>query len=72
MDYLKLKEEVVKLHIKEVEELKKKKSNINSNYTLALIDFKIIDNMNDAIDTYEKIIGLLDDLQESIVNRNSK
>ena len=36
MDYLKLK----------VNELKNRKNNINSDYTLALQDFRVIDNRN--------------------------
>lgn len=72
MDYLKLKEEIVKLHLLKVNELKNRKNNINSNYTLALQDFRVIDNIEDTIETLEEIITKLDDLQERIQNRNKR
>ena len=72
MEYLKIKEEIVKLHITKVNELKNRKNNINSNYTLALQDFRVIDNIEDTIETLEEIINKLDDLQERIQNRNER
>lgn len=72
MEYLKLKEEVVKLHLLKVIELNNRKNNINSNYTLALQDFRVIDNIEDTIETIEEVITKLDDLQERIQNRNNR
>lgn len=72
MEYLKLKEEVEKLHLLKVNELKNRKNNINSNYTLALQDFRVISNIEDTIETLTEIISKLDDLQERIKNRNNK
>lgn len=72
MDYLKLKEEIIKLHLLKVNELKNRKNNINSNYTLALQDFRVIDNIEDTIETLEEFITKLDDLQERIQNRNKR
>lgn len=70
MDYLKIKEEIVKLHLLKVHELENRKNNINSNYTLASKDFIDIDNIDDTIETLEEIITKLDDLQERIQNRS--
>lgn len=72
MEYLKIKEEIVKLHLLKVNELKNRKNNINSNYTLALQDFRVIDNIEDTIETLEEIISKLEDLQERIQNRNKR
>lgn len=72
MEYLNLKEEIVKLHLLKNTELKNRKNNINSNYTLALQDFRDIDNIEDTIETLEEIITKLDDLQERIQNRNNR
>ena len=72
MEYLKLKEEIVKLQLLKANELKNRKNNINSNYTLALQDFRVIDNIEDTIETLEEVIIKLDDLQERIQNRNNK
>lgn len=52
--------------------LKEKKSRINSNYSLAKLDFITIDNIEDAIDTLEHIIYKLEDLQERIIDRNKR
>lgn len=70
MDYLEIKEDVVKLHLLKVKELENRKNNINSNYTLALQDFRVIDNIEDVIETLEEVISKLEDLQERIRNRN--
>ena len=66
--------------IKKVEEaiddtssrLEDKKNNINSDYVLAKLDFTYIDNMCDSISVYKHIKELLDDLQQRIINRNTK
>jgi len=50
--------------------VKEKKSNINSNYTLAKLDFTIIENYEDSIKTYNIIIEELNKLQERIIKRN--
>lgn len=72
MEYFKIKEEIVKLHILKVTELKNRKNNINSNYTLALQDIRVIDNIEDTIETLEEVITKLEDLQERIQNRNKR
>ena len=51
---------------------KNRKNNINSNYTLALQDFRVIDNIEDTIETLEEVISKLDDLQERIQTRNKR
>lgn len=65
--------EMFKKRIDELKEkVKEKKNNINSNYTLAKLDFTTIDNMNDSIEVYEKIVVMLDNLQNRIVDRNTQ
>lgn len=55
------------------EKLKERKNNINSNYTLAKIDFTCIDNMEDVIATLEtRILPTLKTLQNRIIERNTK
>lgn len=71
MEYLKLKDEVIKLHLLKIEELKIRKNNINSNYTSALQDIRVIKNIEDTIETLQNIISELNDLQERIQNRNN-
>ena len=53
-------------------ELNDKKNNINSNYTLAKLDFTVIDNYSDCLYVYGKIREQLVELQERIIERNSK
>lgn len=72
MEYLKIKEEIVKLYLLKVTELKNRKNNINSNYTLALQDIRVINNIEDTIETLEEVITKLEDLQERIQNRNKR
>lgn len=50
--------------------LKNRKNNINSNYMLAKNDFRVIDNIEDSIETLTDIIDELEELQERIVERN--
>lgn len=50
--------------------LKNLKNNINSNYILAKHDFRVIENIEDTIGTLAYIIDKLEDLQETIVERN--
>ena len=50
--------------------LKNRKNNINSNYMLAKHDFRIIDNIEDVIETLDYIIDKLNDCQERIIERN--
>ena len=65
--------EMLKKRIDELKEkVKEKKNNINSNYTLAKLDFTTIDNMNDSIEVYEKIVVMLDNLQNRIIDRNTQ
>lgn len=57
--------------IKEQEnKIKEKRVNINSNYTLAKLDFRIIENMEDSLKTFKKILEELDKLQERVIQRN--
>lgn len=50
--------------------LKNRKNNINSNYMLAKHDFRVIDNIEDSIETLTDIIDELEQLQDRIVERN--
>ena len=50
--------------------LKNRKNNINSNYMLAKYDFRVIDNIEDSIETLTDIIDELEQLQDRIVERN--
>lgn len=50
--------------------LKNRKNNINSNYMLAKHDFRVIDNIEDVIETLDYIIEKLRDCQERIIERN--
>lgn len=50
--------------------LKNRKNNINSNYMLAKHDFRVIDNIEDSIETLTDIIDELEELQERIIERN--
>lgn len=72
MNYLDLKREVEKLLECEKINLKNRKNNINSNYDLAILDFKVIDNNEDVIDTLESILDKLEDLKERIIERNNR
>lgn len=50
--------------------LKNRKNNINSNYKLAKHDFRVIDNIEDSIETLIDIIDKLEQLQDRIAERN--
>lgn len=50
--------------------LKNRKQNINSSYMLAKHDFRCIENIEDAIETYNEIIDDLEELQNRVVARN--
>lgn len=50
--------------------LKNRKNNINSNYMLAKHDFRVIDNIEDSIETLTNIIDDLGRLQNRIDERN--
>lgn len=53
-------------------ELEKRKNNINSNYTLAKLDFIVIDNYTDSLEVYKNIREQLVELQKRIVARNER
>ena len=53
-------------------ELNNRKNNINSNYTLAKLDFTVIDNYSDSLYVYGKIREQLVELQERIIARNER
>lgn len=67
-------EDIKKFILKEKEkrliEVLNKKKNINSNYTLAKLDFVCINNIEDTINVLNNIIEQLDSLQERIIKRN--
>jgi hypothetical protein len=48
------------------------KNNINCSYELAKLDFTTISNYEDSIETFDKIIVELSNLQKRIVERNKK
>lgn len=61
--------------IKEVKEkdeikLEERKRNISSDYIMAKLDFTIIDNFADSVETLRVIINELEELQERIIKRN--
>lgn len=47
-----------------------KKGNINKSYNLAKHDFRVIENMEDALETFDYVIEKLKDCQERIIERN--
>ena len=51
-------------------DLKNRKNNINSNYMLAKHNFRVIDNIEDSIETLIDIIDKLEQLQDRIAERN--
>lgn len=62
---------IVENAIKEKElKIKEKKQNINSNYTLAKLDFTVIDNMEDCLKTFNEVLKELNKLQNRIIERN--
>lgn len=71
-DIKKLIKELDEIKNKEEEEIKRRKSNINNDYTLAKIDFVVIENINDNIETLNKIIAELEELQQRRIKRNTK
>lgn len=58
--------------LKDEEEMKRLKNNINSKYELALMDFRTIDNYDDVVETLDEVIIKLQDLQERIIERNER
>ena len=67
-------QELIKIVEKEIEDKEKnievKKTNINSDYTLAKLDFITIDNMQDSLETYKVILLKLNNLQQRVIDRN--
>ena len=55
---------------KREKELQQRKTNINNNYELARLDFIVIENLTDNINTLQCIDEELDDLQNRIIKRN--
>ena len=63
--------EIVERDIQDEKEcLEDKKNNISNSYMMAKHDFRCIENMTDALATYEHISDLLNELQERIIERN--
>lgn len=60
-------EEALKVEIEKNDYLK---SHISNDYSLAKLDFVVIENYCDCIETYHTVIGLLNSLQERIIERN--
>lgn len=63
--------------IKEMEEdrkekLEEKKHNISSDYFLAKLDFVVIENYTDSVETFKKIYNDLEKLQNRIIERNKE
>lgn len=48
-----------------------RKGNINRSYYLAKHDFRVIENMEDVIETLDYVIDKLKECQERIIERNS-
>ena len=65
-----IKNFILKEKEKKLIEVSNKKKNINSDYTLAKLDFVCIDNFEDEINVFNNIIEQLDRLQERIIERN--
>ena len=65
-----LRLKITKILKEDKEEIEKRKNNINSNYTLAKLDILAIDNYTDSVETLEKILVELNNLQERITERN--
>lgn len=53
-------------------EIKNRKNNINSNYLMAKHDFRVIENLEDSVETLGYLIEQLNDLQERIIDRNNQ
>lgn len=53
-------------------EIKNRKNNINSNYLMAKHDFRVIENLEDSVETLGYLIEKLNDLQERIIDRNNQ
>ena len=49
-----------------------RKNNISQHYEMAKHDFRVIDNMEDCIETYQYVIEKLEDLQDRIIERNKE
>ena len=70
---MKIKEIIELLEIQKKlkkQEIKIKKGNINKSYFLAKLDFRVIENMEDAYETLDYIIDKLKDCQDRIFERN--
>lgn len=53
-------------------EIKNRKNNINSNYNMAKHDFRVIENLEDSVETLGYITEQLNDLQERIIRKNNQ
>lgn len=52
--------------------LEERKHNISSDYLLAKLDFVVIENYTDSVETLEKIYNDLEELQNRIIERNRR
>lgn len=61
-----------KERLNKIDEINYLKNNINSSYTLAKLDFTVIDNKTDFVETLDNVLTLLEDLQMRIIARNKE
>ena len=62
---------VIKQSIDDYEKsIKEMKKNIHNDYTLALLDIRVIENKQDTLNTYNNILKELEQLQDRIIKRN--
>lgn len=70
MEVKELIEIINKERLNKIDEINYLKNNINSSYTLAKLDFTVIDNKTDFVETLDNVLTLLEDLQNRIIDRN--
>ncbi len=72
MEVKELVEIINKERLNKIDEINYLKNNINSSYTLAKLDFIVIDNKTDFVETLDDVLTLLENLQMRIISRNKK
>lgn len=70
MNYLDIMSIIRTNKSREEGDIEDKKKNIHRNYTLAKLDFVVIENKQDVVETYDRILKELDGLHDRIVKRN--
>ena len=71
MELLKVKDFIIDYIENEKHNLVNRKNNINHNYAIAKHDFRVIENMEDVIETLQYCVDKINDLQERIIERNN-